>query len=201
MTVTLERRPRFLSLLLGEIREDVDRDGVRALIPWWMISFAALGAVAAWRTPADFFADWSWSVSVTFYGALLTFNGLLLALSWQAFSRIQSSICSPGFSSFLRQKNLLSGYLFFIDYIHLAQVFAVVASALGLAAILITDLPILVQRVLFGAALGTSAYAVKQAFGAVRLMHDLVWYHAAYDEAAAEASGNITPFTAGGRRG
>lgn len=199
---TIEERPRFLSLLLSELREDLDARGIVALVPVWLLASLAVGFGAAWFVPSAFFSDDKWDISTAVYGGFLAFNGLLLALSWQAFARIQSSICAPGFSSFLKRRSLISGYLFWIDYVQYSQVAAVCISAIGLISILFDRLLTMTDRVVLSIVIGLSIYAVKNAMDAIRLMHDVVWLHAEYDQIERDAANaaNVTQFPANGRR-
>jgi len=198
----IEERPRFLSLLLEELRNDVETRGIIALAPLWLVGFVAVAAWVSGRVPDAFFADAHWDISTAVYAGALAFNGLLLALSWQAFARIQASICSPGFSSFLRRKKLTAGYLFWIDYVQLTQMAAACVSAVGLVSILLDVSWVYFDRVVFALTFGLSFYAVKNAMDAMRLMHDLVWSHAEYDQMQHDAeAANVTRFPQGGRVG
>jgi hypothetical protein len=197
---TIEERPRFLSLWLEELRGDLDERGIRALVPWWLLCFSGLSIVLAWQIPVGFFQTAHWDISTAVYAGALAFNGLLLALSWQAFARIQASMCAPGFSSFLKRRKLIGGYLFWIDYVQLSQVAAVCASATGLITILLSTVSLHGDRVIFGLVVGLSVYAVKNALDAMKLMHDLVWLHAEFDQMLQDVeSANVTAFPAGGR--
>ncbi len=199
----IEKRPRFGSVLLQELREDYDERGVLAIIPVWLIGCVGLSLWTAWLLPAEFFTDSKWDISTAVYAGLLTFNGLLLALSWQAFSRIQASICAPGFSSFLKRKSLMSGYLFWIDYVQYSQVAAVCASGIGLLSILLDRLLLFTDRIIIGLAVGLSIYAIKNALDAMHLMHDVVWLHAEFDEIERLKkidTGNVTRLSTGGRQ-
>lgn len=191
------KRPKFLSLFLQDLKEEVETRGAVALLPTWPLVMFSFGCIAAYFVPESFFVDDNWDISTAVYGAILTFNGLILALSWQAFSRIQASICTPGFSDFLSRKGLLEGYFFLIDYIQLAQVAAIAAAAAGLISVLVPSLWLVTDKAILALALASSGYAMRQGMGAVTLMHDLVWAHASYD--AEPAPGNVSQFPASGR--
>jgi hypothetical protein len=66
------------------------------------------------------------------YAAILTMNGIILALSWGAFAKIYETISAPNFSTFLKEHGALDKFLFFVAYVHLAQLLALIASAGGL---------------------------------------------------------------------
>jgi len=186
------KRPRFISLLLEDIGDDVKSRGLFALVPAWEIAFVGAGVIAAMFMAGEFWDPKQWGVATTVYGTLLTVNGLMLALSWSAFGRIQSSICEPEFSLWLRERDLLNGYFLLIDWIHYAQVTALVVATVGLLSLFYDRLLPITDRVLFGATLGCSAYALRQGLSAVTLMHDVVWAHSLFEGERVLRGGNVT---------
>jgi hypothetical protein len=198
--IKIEERPRFVSLLLSELRDDFDNRGAVALVPFWLIGCLVLSYLISSHVPVAFFSDEKWDISTAVYAGFLAFNGLLLALSWQAFARVQSSICAPGFSSFLKSRSLLGGYLFWIDYVQYSQVMSACLSMLGLITILFDDLLILTDQIILSLVFGFSLYAVKNAVDAAHLMHDVVWLHAEYDQMERDlANSNVAKFPNGSR--
>jgi len=189
----IEPRPKFLSLLLEEMKADYEARGLIALTPFWFMLFVGGGIVVAFRLPGSFWSEANQGTAATVFGAVLTFNGLLLALSWSAFSRIHEVICQPDFSEYLRTKGLLKRYIFFIDWIHSAQVAAAVVTSGALIAIFSDEFLLETQRVFLGCTLGITAYALKQGGGAVSLMHDVIWYHAIFEgQQRSQQGGNVT---------
>lgn len=193
------RRPSFFECWLDDIKLEYRKHGWHGVPPWWLIILVGGGAAGAFLVPAEFWSRDKWDVSTAVYGAILTFNALVLAVSWGAFSKIFESACAPGFSAYLRERGLLVFYIYYIDYVHLAQLVAVAASAVGLLSVVIDLLPEMWERVLFGAVVGLSAYAMKQAAGTVTAMHDIVWYRSIYDAHQLAASGgNVVPLVRNG---
>lgn len=167
------------------------RESKWAIVPVWLAVGMLIGAVPSYFMPGSFFTEAQWQVSAGLYGAILTVNGLILAISWNAFSRIHDSIISSsGFSSWLRKEKLLNTYLFYIDYVQVTQLIALFASAAALFSILI-DLPSeLWDRAILAVSLGLSIYAVKYAVNAVTVMHDLVWQKSIFEEQEEAAKSN-----------
>ena len=72
-------------------------------------------------------------------------------------------------------------YLFAVRFIQAFQMIGLVVSAFSLVLLQSSDLRISGQRAVFIAVLGFTAYAIKQASGAVTIMQDLVRYRAIFD--------------------
>jgi hypothetical protein len=115
-------RPRFLASYFDSMRDKTKSDGWRAIVPVWLIAGIACGASVAYHIPDDFWTQEKWDASLLLYATMVTINGLLLVLSWSAFSRIHEVILSSlGFSMFLRRAKLLNNYIFYIDYVQVTQ--------------------------------------------------------------------------------
>jgi hypothetical protein len=169
-------RASFVSRFLEDLKEDVDRYGHHKLIPFWLIGAAGVAAVIVWILPASFWTDDLDSDRIALVAGILTFNGLVLAISWSSFSKIYEIASAQGFSTWLTQKGLLNGIHFLVDFIHTAQVLAVLASfAMLLFSPATQDYP-RISQALFGIMICFSIYALAYGSGAVRLMQDLVYY-------------------------
>jgi hypothetical protein len=180
------QRPSFLEAWLDDLRDDLRRYGARKLVPWTLLACCAIGSAVAALVPNENF----WAkpeISVVFFTAAITINGLLLALSWGSFAKIYEMAAAPAMASFLRRHNLLNSYIFHVDFIHMAQVCAVSWSGVALTLCVIDHLPqavarhvslILIQKISLAGCVASSIYAFVFALGAVRIMQDLVWYSA-----------------------
>jgi hypothetical protein len=178
--------PSFLEAWLDDLRDDLRRYGNHKLVPWTMLACCAVGAAVSLLVPKDHF----WAkpeVSVVFFTAAVTINGLLLALSWGSFAKIYELASAPTMASFLRRHNLLNGYIFQVDFIHLAQVCAVCWSGAALILSVVGHLPheierylplLVIQKVSLAGCIASSIYALVYALGAVRMMQDLMWHSA-----------------------
>jgi len=180
----LQKRPSFIDSWLADIREDYLRYDRRKLVPWAALACVAIGATVTALVPKDHF----WNkpeVSVVFFTAAVTINGLLLALSWASFAKIYDIASEPKLAAFLRRNDLLRDYIFHVDFIHATQVAALSCSGAALILCVIEHMPapieayvttLTLQKIGLAATVATTIYALKYALGAVRIMQDLVWY-------------------------
>lgn len=174
-------RPKFLPAYFDLLRGEVDRSGWRALVPYVLLTCLALGGAVACLIPALFWDEDHWGVSITVFIGILTLNGLILALGWNAFGRVYDTLFRGEFGAYLIEKKLLNDYLIHISVMHWSQVAAVVMSGCALISVLIESTPEWGQRALFALMVATTIYGIKQAVDAVRTMNDLVWQAAAFE--------------------
>lgn len=188
-------RPKFLASYMDAIAQSTARRGWRALVPFWIIASGLAGATTTYFIPATFWDTAHLDVSAIVYTGILTLNGLILTLSWNAFSRIYESITSPGSASYLLAKKLMNRYIVYIGYVHVAQLVAIVTSAIGLLLLLCSPTHVFYDRVAFATMIAASAYAIVTAARAVDVVHDLIWQKAIFDDFMARQDGrNIVPF-------
>jgi hypothetical protein len=189
-------RSGFLTSYFDAMKDKARTDGWRAVIPVWFVFGLTIGAAVAYAMPDELWHKEKWDILLVLYATMVTINGLLLALSWSAFSRIHEVvISSPGFSLFLRRAQLLNHYIFYIDYVQAAQLLALLASGVGLFTSLM-PLPTYLNRIALAASVGLSIYAIKYAVNAVTVMHDLVWQKAIFEEQDADAASKIVKIPA-----
>src|ERR1700730_2250276 len=117
----------FLKSWLQDLSEEID-DGWYKIIPLWLLSFVAVGCIISFYMPKEFWMQRRDNATVV-YAAILTMNGIILALSWGAFAKIYETISAPNFSTFLKEHGALDKFLFFVSYVHLAQLLALVTSS------------------------------------------------------------------------
>jgi hypothetical protein len=181
-----QKRPSFIDSWLTDIREDYLRYGAKSLVPWSAVACIGIGAGVSLLVPKEHFWDKP-EVSVVFFTAALTINGLLLALSWGSFAKIYELASEPKMASFLRRHDMLKSYIFHVDFIHVAQVAALSWSGVALIMCVIDHLPPLItdivplfvlQKISFAGSIASTIYALTYALGAVQIMQDLVWYSA-----------------------
>ena len=180
MTESTER-PKFLPSFFTAMAERAESGTVWRIFVVPVIS-GAIGTTVAYFIPVKFWSDDNWEISTTVYTGLLTLNGLILVLSWNAFSRIYESISAPKFCAFLRRNKLLNKYIVTISFIHGLQLLAIIASGIELISVLINVQYVLIDRGLFGFMVFSSIYAIKEAASAVAIMNDLLWQKSIFDE-------------------
>lgn len=175
-----DRRPSFLSSYL-RFASEVIEDKPWRLFPLWLVIGAGCGFASARFMPTAFWGDDNWEVSVAVYSGFLAFNGLLLALGWSAFSKIYEIATAGDFAEFLKRNDLLRPHLFFIDHVHLTLVLAALISGTGVVTTLVS-LGLVYDQVILGATIAVSINALAKAMSAIRVMNDLVWERAHYQE-------------------
>jgi hypothetical protein len=181
-------RPGFLASYFDAMKDRARIKGWRAVVPYWLFIGAAFGVALAAYLPAELWtSQQNWQVIVAMYAAMVTINGLLLALSWSAFARIHELIVSSDdFTVFLRQARLFNTYIFYIDYVQFAQIVALIITGSSMFISIIPMGNILWQKGLLAWSIMSSVYAIKYAVNAVTVMHDLVWQKAVFLEHEAE---------------
>lgn len=172
-------RPTFLTLWLEHLVEASRTGKASRLFPYWILLFLAGGILVQRFLSYKFYTDAG--VGIPIYAGILTLNGLLLTLAWNAFAKIFENICAPKFSTYLRENRLFGVYLFQISYVQAAQTVAVVVSAAALISLAVANPPDGLLEWMFILTLASSGYALKEAVGAVTVLHDLIWYRSIFD--------------------
>lgn len=185
----LPRGPkRFMAYWIRDIAHGVDKRGLRALLPVRFLVCVGVGVAVGWTARNSFLA--TMSDRIAFYAGLLAVNAILLAVCWAAFAKIYEILATPDFGMWVKQNGLHGYYDFYVEYIQLAQAFAV---GTALAALVITVLPLIatVDRLALGAAISTSLYAGWWASGCVRIMQELADHRHTFSERGASNVHNI----------
>jgi len=174
-------RPSFISSYFEILSKEARASHWKAIVPYWLIVSTVIGGVTGYFIPQGFWEDAHWDVSTAVYASFMTFNGLVLALGWNAFSRMYEILFRGDFGSYLARNNLLNPYITHITFINMVQVISVIASGIGLVMVLVENIPILYDRIALSAILALMIYGLKQTIDALTAMNDLVW-QAAYFE-------------------
>jgi hypothetical protein len=186
-------RPKFLASYFDAMKDRARTEGWTAIIPVWAVVGACAGVVAVIRLPRELWTEpQNWQVIIAIYAAMLTINGLLLALSWGAFARVHELLVSSAeFAVFLRRAKLFNGYLFYVDWVQATQLLALVVSAAAMFSSLVQLIPPLGHRIILAVTIASSVYAVRNAVNAVTVMHDLVWQRAIFEEQELANKGKV----------
>ena len=183
------KRLSFLEAWLDDLQDDLHHYGKHKLVPWAALVCVCIGAVVSIIVPIDHF----WGkpeISIVFFTAAVTINGLLLALSWGSFAKIYEIASEPKLAAWLRRHNLLNRYIFHVNFIHYAQVVALSWSGVALVLCVVEHIPhsiesvvslLTLQRISLAGSVASTIYALKYALGAVTIMQDLVWYSAHFE--------------------
>jgi hypothetical protein len=166
-----ERHDLF-TMFLDEVKATWRRHGLSGVLPWVFGLCAGAGYGVASRASHLLFIDTHWGTLAAVYAGVLTFNGIALALTWTAIGKVYDTITRGEFAAFLRAAGSIQQYQFYIQFMHLIQIFAAVASVLGLF-VTFAELPELVGRIAFGTVAAATLYSIKWAAGSVRIVRDL----------------------------
>jgi hypothetical protein len=190
-TILSDERRKFLPSFLGAIRDEAEIRGWLAILPFALLSCVAVAVGIAYYMPQQFWAESKRELSVEVFAGLLTFNGLILVLGWTAFGRIYDVLMRGEFGKYLMQNKLLNEYILHITFMHIFQIAAVAANGAGLIVLLLDGVPLIVSRIIFGAVLLFTMYAIKQAINAVTVMNDLIWQAAFFESNRPIAPSNV----------
>lgn len=193
-----DQRPKFLPSFIGAVQAESELIGWRALVPYVLLTCAVGAAAVAYYMPPAFWSEEKRELAVAFFSGVLVFNGLVLTLGWTAFSRIYDVLLRADFGRYLMRNNLLNDYILHIEFMHVGQIGAVIASGVALVAVLLNQVPLLAHRIIFGLTLMLTAYAIKQAVSAVQAMNDLVWQAAFFETNQPTEDGKVTPMARSG---
>jgi len=166
--------------------------GPHTIFPFWFVLSVALGGLAVrFVVPESLFHEEKWEVTAAFYAGVLAFNAITMALSWSSISKILEITSQKGFSGYLQSAGMLDSYSFYVSFIHLVQV---VACVLTLVAFVVLFAPIndaLWKQLSLGASLSYTLYALRWSVGAVRVVKDLIWSYAKFDNLTDEERAKI----------
>jgi hypothetical protein len=178
--VTTSEQPKFNELFRAEIGDGLQR-GFGRVVPWLALVCAGVGGGFAYFAQSSLFDVTQWGTLGAIYGGLLTFNGITLALGWTTIGRVYDTVSKAEFSRFLRASGLLNTYLFYISLIHTVQVLSATAAVAGMVSFVL-PLPPFADRTILGGVIATTLYAIRWAAGSARIVKDLAWHYATFDE-------------------
>ncbi|MBR0551794.1 hypothetical protein [Stakelama marina] len=179
-------RPSLAQTFAKALQISAKKRGYRAFIPVRMILTLAVGIGVSRFVPDTAWRSDNLGAMATLYGGILAFNALLLAVGWNAFSRIYDAISEEEFSEFLKRYNMFDLHIMFISLVHITLASAAIMSFAGLISLL---LPIgaEISKWILAIILFLSVYSLTEAMRATTMMNDLVW-----DKAhATKGSGNV----------
>lgn len=165
---------RFVTYLLVDFATGFHKRGWFALVPLTTIFSVSAGILVATYASPKLWDDMSNVIAL--YAAGLAVNAILLAICWAAFSRIMDILSDEEFGGYMRHIKMAQYYGFYVDFIHLTQMFAVAAMAAGLFSSLVGGLRFDLDRVILGLAVGSSVFAARWATGCVEIMQQLSDY-------------------------
>jgi hypothetical protein len=191
----LSRGPRrFVAYWLRDLVVSHDERGLWAFLPLRLLICTLVGGGVGYVAEDAFFTDRS--DRIAFFAGILAVNAILLAVCWAAFAKIYDTLSDKEFGAWVRHHRAHGYYDFYVEFIQLAQMIAVVIVLFSLVLTIAGGVPPWLSRVALGASIGTSLYAGWWASGCVRIMQELADQRAAYAEFLAD--GKIRPLSAKG---
>lgn len=176
-----DERHDLFTLFLDEVKATWRRSGLRGVVPWVLGLCAGAGYVVGQYAPSNLFnQEQHWQTLTGVYAGVLTFNGITLALTWTAIGKIYETVTRGQFARFLRAAKSLEQYQFYIEFMHRIQIFAAVASVIGLF-LTFVPLPDQFHRIVMGAVVASTLYSIKWASGSVRVVRDLTEHQVTFD--------------------
>jgi len=175
-------KPSFPQAFAEALSFAAQKRGWRAYIPVRLLLCSLVGLAISFNLPATLWDEKNISNALNIYTGLLAFNGLLLAIGWGAYSRLYELIGSGAFSKFLKRNNLLNHHIFFIELSQITLVLSSLASGFGLFSVLL-PFNVVVSRVIIGASVALTAYAILKAVEATQAMNQVLWEAADFEEA------------------
>lgn len=173
-------RPTFLKSLLDSWQLSLSLGRERDLFPIWILAAIGLGWSLVHFVPSSFWGEEQRSNVVSILSAMVTFNGIILALCWSAFGKVYEIIGATAFAAHLRKHNLLNHYLVFVGYCHFAQVAAISLTGFAIFTLWLPFEGWFVKSV-FAGAIAATAYAVRQGVATSTVMQDLIWQKSLFD--------------------
>lgn len=173
----MANRLKFIELFLDSLKQDYRTGGAKRLIPYWLIFFVGIGFALSFNIPALI----SLELLIKVIAALITAQGIILAMSMQASGTILTNISQSDFNSYLKSHGLLNYYMLLVQFIqgvHLISLFLLLGSAF--ACLFDDTLSPVAFRIVFALAIGMFMYAMRWAWGTSIIVRDLIYYRSEF---------------------
>lgn len=173
------------------VEDDFRREGPIAFVPWRILLSIAICSICGLFLPVN--DPKLLSNLITLYAALITAEGIILAMMVASFQSLLSNISSPGFSAFLKTHGLLPYYLYFIQFYQVSGIVSLVTTA-GACVLLLVDPDGWVVWVGFSLSLGFFLYSAYQAYGCSILIRDVTFWRGEFDALPPESRAKMIQF-------
>lgn len=173
-----DRKSDFITLFIDSVKLDYEQGGIRRIVPYFLgiclcIGFLISFLVTENKQPNDL---------VLLVSAMITAQGIILAMNMQTCGAILNSIHQGDFTIFLREHKLLNYYMLIVQFmqiIHIISLCCLVAAAISLKVDLFMGTPVF--RNIFGVAFGFFLYALRWTFGASTVIRDLLYWKGEFE--------------------
>ena len=188
---TNTRHTNFIGIFLRTLSDEYQDKGLKAFNPWVLTLCLATGVALGYFMPIV--DDFAGNIAILL-AAMLTAQGIVLAISLSSGQQIFASITAPGFSSFLRQHNVLDDYLICIAIMEYTGIISIVVI-LAAAGLFLFQVPEVYLRIAAGASLSAFLYSVRWLAGGSVMVRDLIYYRSVFDELQQQSPDSpVVPF-------
>lgn len=185
----MSHRPKFIGLLLRSIDQDYVAGGIRRIVPYVLAVCFYLGFTIAFNIPDDTNPD----TMVKFLAALITAQGIILAMTMQTAGTILTNISQGEFSAYLKSIGLVGYYMVLvqlIQYIHLFSLLMLIGSLV--AWLFDGRFSHALFNSVFAIALSSFLYALSWSWRMTSAIKDLIYYRSEYQYNEALKKGTKT---------
>lgn len=175
----MNNKPDFISLFLDSLKTDYSLGGIRYLIPYMFLGCIGIGFFIGFFIFPKISED-----KISFFpmlAALVTAQGILVALSMQSSSIILNNISQGGFSIFLKERGLLTYYMLLIQLIQLINVTSLILLLIAGFSYFIKDSYFIYFQIVLSLAFGFLLYAIRWTWGTTVILRDLIYYRNMFD--------------------
>lgn len=190
--------PKLYALLIELWRDDKKNKRWCHVFPWLLILCFAIGFFVASVITIPLARDKANLVAV--YAALVTAQGILLALSISSVQQVYLSISTGEFSVFLQDNGLLKGYMFFILYQQAVEISSLIVLIFSLFTVYVSDnINRTYEHVIgylggkdsfvicvIGVSIGIFLYSIKQTYDSFTMAQHLVHYKSCFEALSPE---------------
>ena len=176
--ISTEDRKDFIALFIDSVKLDYETGGLRRVVPYFLAFCFVVGMALSFLIMANKKTE----ELGLLIAALITAQGIILAMNMQTSGVILNNIDRGDFVIFLKEHKLLSYYMLLVQFmqlVHIVSLCCLVAAAISFKIDLLagTTFP----RDLFGVALGLFLYAMKWTFGASTVVKDLLYWKGEFE--------------------
>lgn len=186
--------PSLVELFIKLYWEDLADGNYKDMFPWCFLLCIGLGFLVGNAVGIPLWRDKSNLVAI--FSALVTAQGILLALSLNSMQQVYLSISSGDFSKKLREHNVLDGYIYLIRFHQIVNVISLLSLVIALLFVYLYGnlnkvMDSIFQNVggfdevvcsIVSLSLGFFFYSLKQTSDSFKMASDLSYLKAEYED-------------------
>ena len=173
----MSRSPKFIGLLLRSIDQDYVAGGIKRLVPYILTVCFVIGFTIAFNIPDSTTPD----TVVKFLAALITAQGIILAMTMQTAGTILTNISQGEFSAYLKSQGLIGYYMVLVQWIQYIHLFSLLMLIGSLVAWLFDgQFTHAVFNTVFAIALSLFMYALSWSWRMTTAIKDLIYHRSEF---------------------